>query len=86
MQAQSDHVRLGLFFNIFPSLILQKYMDRKKMQNYTSSAVGDDGRDLPPCPTALGARVASATAAGHSSMGVVYFQKILIFLFELHIF
>jgi hypothetical protein len=26
----------------------------KKFQNYTSDTVGDGGRDLPPCPTALG--------------------------------
>jgi hypothetical protein len=30
-------------------------MVRKKiLQNYTSRSVGDSGRDLPLCPTALG--------------------------------
>jgi hypothetical protein len=34
---------------------LQKYMVRFFfLQNYTSIAVGDGGRDLPPCPTAVG--------------------------------
>jgi hypothetical protein len=34
---------------------LQKYMVRIFfLQNYTSIAVGDGGRDLPPCPTAVG--------------------------------
>jgi hypothetical protein len=46
------------FSYIFLS-ILQKYMVRNFfLQNYTSSAVGDGDRDLPPCPTALGARAA----------------------------
>jgi hypothetical protein len=29
-------------------------MIRKKLQNYTSGAVGDGVRDLTPCPTAVG--------------------------------
>jgi hypothetical protein len=29
-------------------------MVRKKLRNYTSGGVGDGGRDLPSCPTALG--------------------------------
>jgi hypothetical protein len=51
-----DGRELEFFFYIFSLSILQKYMfGKKKLQNYTSSTMGDDSRDLPPCPTALGA-------------------------------
>jgi hypothetical protein len=50
-------------------------MVRKKLQNYTSGAVGDGCRDLPPCPTAIGRR-----AVGRD---LVSFQKFVIFLFKL---
>jgi hypothetical protein len=45
------------FFTFFSNSILQKYMVRKNLQNYTSGAVVNGGRDLPPCPTAVGRRV-----------------------------
>jgi hypothetical protein len=38
------------FFYIFISFFCKNIW-----QNYTSGAVGDSGRDLPPCPTAVGA-------------------------------
>jgi hypothetical protein len=40
----------NFFFFIFSFLFLQKYMVRKHMQNYTSSAVGDGGRDYRRAP------------------------------------
>jgi hypothetical protein len=39
------------FFLTFFPLNFAKIYGPKKLQNYTSSAVGDGGRDLPPCPT-----------------------------------
>jgi hypothetical protein len=48
-----------VFFSFlhFSFLLFEKYMSRKFfLQNYTSSAVGDGGRDLPPCPTTLRTR------------------------------
>jgi hypothetical protein len=40
----------------FPPQFCKNIWSRKKLQNYTSSAIGDGDRDLPPCLTALGAR------------------------------
>jgi hypothetical protein len=48
-------------------------MVRKKLQNYTSGGVGGGGRDLPPCPTALG---------GARYMKIVAFDEIYNFVVQ----
>jgi hypothetical protein len=43
------------FFLHFSFLFFEK--TAKNLQNYTSGAAGDGGRDLPPCPTAVAGAV-----------------------------
>jgi hypothetical protein len=50
-----DGRELEFFFTFFHSQFCKNICSEKKLQNYTSSTMGDDSRDLPPCPTALGA-------------------------------
>jgi hypothetical protein len=74
-----------LFLQFFFSFFLQKYMVRKNLWNYTSSAVGDGGRDLPPCPTAVGGTwyCSVVLPPWATTVGFSLFSKICIFLFEL---
>jgi hypothetical protein len=65
-------VKIFSFFTFFFPFLLQKYMIRKKLHNYASSAVRDGGRDLPPFPERL-----------PTGRGPLSFQKFVIFLFEL---
>jgi hypothetical protein len=44
------------FYIFLSSLFAKINGSQKNLQNYTSGAVGDGGRDLPPCPTAIGRR------------------------------
>jgi hypothetical protein len=44
------------FLHFFHINFAKIYGPQKNLQNYTFGAVGDGGRDLPPCPTALGRR------------------------------
>jgi hypothetical protein len=73
-----------IFFT-FCFLFLKNIWSENLLQNYTSGVVGDGGRDLPPCPTAVGGAryLRLPTAVGHSGRGSVSFQKFEIFLFEL---
>jgi hypothetical protein len=43
-----------LFFTFFFPLFCKNIWSAKKLQNYTSGAVGDGVRDLMSCPTAVG--------------------------------
>jgi hypothetical protein len=61
----------SFFFYISPLSFAKIYDPQKDLQNYTSNVVGGGDRDLPPCPTAVGAR------------GPVCFQKIVIFYLNL---
>jgi hypothetical protein len=44
------------FLHFFHINFAKIYGSQKKLQNYTFGAVRDGGRDLPPCPTAVGRR------------------------------
>jgi hypothetical protein len=46
----------NFFLHFYPLNFANIYGPQKDLQNYTSSVVGDGGRDLPPCPTEVGAR------------------------------
>jgi hypothetical protein len=73
----------SFFLQFFPSFC-KNIWSAIFFQNYASGSVGDGGRDLPPCPTAVGARdtAAPATAVGRGGRGPVCFQNFVIFLFE----
>jgi hypothetical protein len=79
--AQSTFLLDFFPFLHFPLFFTKIYGLRKYLQNCTSIAMGDGGRDLPPCPTAAGARgtVAPTTAVGYGGKGSVYFQKFIVF-------
>jgi hypothetical protein len=70
-----DRVFVSVFFlfYIFLSSFFKNTWSAKNLQNYTSSAVGDCGRDLPR------GTVAPSTIVGHGGRGPVCFQKIVIF-------
>jgi hypothetical protein len=69
----------GLRFFLFyiSPLILQKYMVRKKiLENYTSSVVGDSGREHMKNLQNRTRAVQPATAVGHDGRGSVCFKNL----------
>jgi hypothetical protein len=75
---------LFFLFTFFTS-ILQSIWSEKILQNYTSSAMWDGGRDLQPCPTTVGGAWYCRTFLPPcpTTVGSSLFSKNCNFLFEL---